>query len=425
MLQHDAGSDAAAVSMPGHLAGGRSATPSGRVRRLTALSAEDRAALGIWAAAHLALLVLAWASAWAFRSTLSHAPLTSAFERWDAYLLRNIAEYGYFGPHSIPNNAAFFPGYPLVLSAAHLIVRNWVLAELLVPAVAGCFAVVSLTRLAGGRRAVLYLVTAPAAVFLMVGYSEALFLALAVPAWHAASRGRWWRAALLAGLAGLVRPDALFLIPALVMMALTSSVQREQRAGPEHALDAGSKADTGRQGPLRRLSEALRLRWANAAIACAALLGPAVYEVYLRIHTGSWMAWSHALRTGWDLHLSTPAQALRTTWWAAFRHAFSASTAFEFQLELGVMAAILVAALAFAGTRRWPEAVYCGLAVVALGTSTWYQTAPRTLLLLFPVWVALSRLGQRWPGIRYAYLAVSTPIAVVLGMLYLSGQWAG
>jgi hypothetical protein len=417
MLQHDAGSDAAALDRPAGPARTRPALPSGHRPRLTALSADDRAALGIWAAAHVALLVLAWASAWAFRSTHAHAPLTGAFEQWDAYLLRNIAEYGYFGRHSIPNNVAFFPGYPVVLSVAHLIVRNWTLAELLVPAVAGCFAVVSLSRLGGGRRATLYLVTAPAAIFLMVGYSEALFLALAVPAWHAAVRGRWWRAALLAGLAGLVRPDALFLIPALAVMALTGSYRPHQ--GPGGELDADSlPADSRQRVPVRA-------RLASAATACTALAGPAAYEIYLRVHTGSWMAWSHSLQAGWDLHQVTPAQALRTTWWAAFRHPFSASIAFEFQLELGVMAVMLVAALAFAAARRWPEAVYCGLAVVALGTSTWYQTAPRTLLLLFPVWVALARLGERWPGIRYAYLAVSTPIAVVLGMLYLSGMWAG
>ncbi|HXB47491.1 MAG TPA: hypothetical protein VNW50_06970 [Streptosporangiaceae bacterium] len=419
MLQHDASSDASTAYRPGVLARMRPAASSRGRGPLIALSAEDRAALGIWAMAHLALLVMAWASAWAFRSARAHAPLTGAFEHWDAYLLRNIAEHGYFGAHSIPNNAAFFPGYPAVLSVVHLIVRNWTLAELAVPAVAGCFAVVSLARLGGGRRATLYLVTAPAAIFLMVGYSEALFLALAAPAWHAAIRGRWWRAALLAGLAGLIRPDGLFLIPALAVMALTGSSRRDALSGPGGQLDAASQPAYGRP------RVPVRLRLADAVVACTALAGPAAYEVYLRVHTGSWMAWSNALRSGWELHLNSPAQALRTTWWAAFRHPFSASTAFEFQLELGVMAVMLVAAMAFAGTRRWPEAVYCGLAVVALGTSTWYQTAPRTLLVLIPVWVALARLGERWPGIRYAYLAVSAPIAVVLGMLYLSGGWAG
>src|ERR1700739_5142161 len=154
MLPHDASSDASAVSRRGVGARRRRAVPS-RHPRLAALSGEDRAALGIWAVAHLALLVLAWASAWAFRSTPAHAPLTGAFEHWDASLLRNIAAYGYFGRHSIPNNTAFFPGYPVVLSAAHLIVRNWTLAELAVPAVAGCFAVVSPARprRGGGRAA--------------------------------------------------------------------------------------------------------------------------------------------------------------------------------------------------------------------------------------------------------------------------------
>ena len=425
MLQHDASSDASAAYRPG--VGARlwpAASPSHRLRP-AALSAEDRAALGIWAAAHLALLVLAWASAWAFRGTRAHAPLTGAFEHWDAYLLRNIAEYGYFGPHTLPNNAAFFPGYPAVLSVAHLIVRNWTLAELVVPAVAGCFAVVSLARLGGGRRATLYLVTAPAAIFLMVGYSETLFLALAAPAWHAAIRGRWWRAALLAGLAGLVRPDVLFLIPALAVLALTGSSRPDELSGPASQQGADRRIATDSQPADRGSSVPVRLRLANAVVACTALAGPAAYEVYLRVHTGSWMAWSNALRRGWDLQLTAPAQALRTTWWAAFRHPFSASTAFEFQLELGVVAVMLAAAVAFAATRRWPEAVYCGLAVVAVGTSTWYQTAPRTLLVLFPVWIALARLGERWPGIRYTYLAVSAPIAVVLGMLFLSGRWAG
>jgi hypothetical protein len=226
----------------------------------------------------------------------------------------------------------------------------------------------------------------------MVGYTECLFLAFAIPAWHAAARGRWWRAALLAGLSGLVRPDALFLIPALAVMALT---------GPR-----GS-------------------RLANAAKACCALAGPAAYEIYLTVHTGTWEAWAKAYQAGWDLHLVTPVQALKTTWWAAFRHPFSAAYAFEFQLELATMAAIVLVTLAFLWWHRWPEAVYCGLAALALGTQTWYQGCPRTLLVLFPVWIALARLDAPRTWVRYVYLSVSAPLAVVVGLLFLSYQWAG
>jgi hypothetical protein len=356
------------------------------------MSPDDRASLGMWAAAHAALFVLAWAAAWVYRPTSSHASLTGVFEHWDAALLRNIAQYGYFSPHSTANNAVFFPGYPLTLAAVHPMLRNWVLAELVVSGVAGCFVVVSLSRLARCRRAVLYLLTAPAAIFLTVGYTECLFLAFAIPAWHAASRGRWWHAGLLAGLSGLVRPDALFMIPALAMMALT-----------------------GPRGP----------RLANVGKACCALAGPGAYEIYLTVRTGTWDAWAKAQQAGWDMHMVTPIQALKTTWWAAFRHPFSAADAFEFQLELAAMAAMLLATLAFLCRRRWPEAMYCGLATLALGTQTWYQACPRTLLVLFPAWIALAGIEVRRPWFRYVYLSMSAPVAAVVGLLFLTYQWAG
>jgi hypothetical protein len=346
----------------------------------------------MWAAVHLALFVLAWAAAWVYRTTPDHAPLTGVFQHWDANILQNVAQYGYFSPHSVANSTIMFPGYPLTLAAVHLILRNWVLSELVVSGVAGCFAVVSLSRLAGGRRAVLYLLTMPAAIFLTVGYTECLFLAFAIPAWHAATRGQWWRAALLAGLAGLVRPDAVFLIPALTVMALT---------GPRG----------------QRLLSAVKIYYA--------VVGPVAYEIYLTVRTGTWNAWFKVQQAGWDLHLVTPLQALKTTWWAAFQHPFSAAYSFEFQLELAAMAATVLATLAFLWRRRWPEAVYCGLAMLALGTQTWYQAVPRTLLVLFPVYIALASLDARHPWVRYVYLGVCAPLAAVLGLMFLAYQWAG
>jgi hypothetical protein len=89
------------------------------------------------------------------------------------------------------------------------------------------------------------------------------------------------------------------------------------------------------------------------------------------------------------------------------------------------MFVMVVAVLAFLYAGRWPEATYCAVALTALGTSTWFETGPRTLLVLFPIWIALAALEKRRPWLRYAYFGVSAPLAVVLAMLYLSGQWAG
>lgn len=358
------------------------------------LSSTDRNVLGLWCLAHISLLVFAYAAAWVLQAGTAHAPLTGGFEHWDAVLLQSVARYGYFGGAdgtvAHPNQVAFFPGYPLVLAAVHLVVRDWIASELLVSFAAGAVAMLALGRIAENGRAAVYLLAAPAAVFLMVGYSEPLFLAFALPAWLAARRGAWWRAGALGFLAAATRPDGLFLLAALGVMAL---------AGPRG----------------QRLRSLLRLG--------PAALAPAAYELYLRVTTGRWNAWMLAQQAGWDLHPVTPLQAYKTTWWAAFRHPFSAEYAFMSQLEIWAMLAGLALTAVLLAKRMWPEAVYVGLTFTALATETWYQTVPRSLLVAFPLYVLLARTRHRWLG--PLYLAVSAPLAAVLALMYLGGQWAG
>ena len=91
MLQDDVG-ETASAGLPAVATPQAVRAAATTRRRLLSLDAADRTALGVWAAAYLSLLTLAWAAAWAFRATPQHAPLTGAFERWDAVLLRNIAK---------------------------------------------------------------------------------------------------------------------------------------------------------------------------------------------------------------------------------------------------------------------------------------------------------------------------------------------
>ena len=53
------------------------------------------------------------------------------------------------------------------------------------------------------------------------------------------------------------------------------------------------------------------------------------------------------------------------------------------------------------------------------------QVGPRTLLVLFPAWIALAGLDARRTWVRYVYLSVSAPLAAVIGLLFPSDQWAG
>lgn len=107
----------------------------------------------MWGLANVALLVLGWAAAWIGQAGKTHAPLGGVFEQWDAVILRGIAAHGYFGPHADPHAVAFFPGYPLALAAVHAVVRDWVLAELLLSGVAGAVALLALRRAAGASSA--------------------------------------------------------------------------------------------------------------------------------------------------------------------------------------------------------------------------------------------------------------------------------
>lgn len=47
--------------------------------------------------------------------------------------------------------------------------------------------------------------------------------------------------------------------------------------------------------------------------------------------------------------------------------------------------------------RRWPEAVYVGIGLWALGASYWHLSIPRTSLLWWPLWTGLepaARVGE-------------------------------
>lgn len=357
------------------------------------LSRTDRSAIGVTIGAHAALAIIAYSSSWIQGKNNSHQALTGAYQQWDANLYVNYAQHGLFSGASSPNNAAFLPGYPILLAFVHLFVRNWLDSALLLSLIAGCAAAVVLNRMAGSTRAGLFLFTAPAAVFLTVGYSESVFLAFAAGAWYAAQHGEWSLARLLAGLAGLTRIEGLALVPALILLALTQP------------------------GGARRLSA--------ASSAAAAAAGPFLYALYLRRATGSWTAWQAANRKGWNLWTDWPWIAIRDTWRGAFEyHDGSGAYAWAFQLEgvCTIAAALLVVALLV--RRAWPEAFCCALVLASMVFVNSQQGADRGLLICFPLYPLLARAADRRPWIGTAYLWASAPIAVILAYLYTAGSWA-
>lgn len=374
-------------------------------RALARLSTEDRQALGTWAVSRLGMLVLAMTTGWLFYRTSGDVkdvtPFLDRWMNWDAYHFRAIAEVWYEGrPTGVPLEA-FFPGFPFTLWVLDALPGvDAILAGLVVSAVAGAVAMVALRRLGDlelgpghGNRAVLLLVLAPPAVFLAAPYTEALFLGLAIPCWLAARRGHWPLAALLCAGASTTRVSGLFLGAALVVEFLTSR-HRDWRKAPWLALSFTT---------------------------------PALYMAYLWHKTGDPLRWLHAQEEGWYRTFTWPWQTLQNTWDGAFaRPDFSPDYGWQFRAEIIAVAVGVALTAGLLVWRRWGEATWIGLQLVAFTTSYWFFSVPRSTLLWWPLWLALAAITLRWRWTFWVYLGVAAPVMAVWATAYLAGGvWTG
>jgi len=373
-----------------------------RPRRTGWPQRDDMASLAVWSASRVAVALLSVGGAW----LLSGAQASSVegflrrWDRWDVGLFRKVAEFGYEGRpehYADVGVEAFFPGAPVVLRAVHLVVPDWTAAGLVMSLVAGGFASVALGRLAAlehapPSRAVLYLVLSPYAVFLFAGYSEALFLALALWGWLAARQERWLAAGLLVAGAASVRVSGVFLACGLVVHHLVV-----------------------RRGRVR----------ADAAPLLAPFAAVAAYFAYLWAVTGDPWRWFRAQEAGWGRRTTPPWEALTTTVRAGLDGAQGAEYAWSFRAEVLAVAVGLVLTVVLVRRRSWGEATYVGLSVGALATSTYYLSVGRATLLWWPLFVLLAVAAVRRPWLHTAYLALSAPVMALLVLTFTSGRWVG
>ncbi len=202
---------------------------------------DARAALVPWALARvvvggsLALARFSWHNVGARPRPV---PLGQGFFAWDAAYYRSIAEHGY---SAADGSLRFFPLVPLIARVVGWVTGDAV-ALLLVVNVAALVLAVLLARLTrletnddGAVDRVLWLVAlAPPAAVLVLGYAEAVFMALSVAAFICLRRRRWPAGAVAGFLAGLARPLGALLAPAALIelgRGWRDSSTRERIAG--------------------------------------------------------------------------------------------------------------------------------------------------------------------------------------------------
>jgi len=318
---------------------------------------------------------------------------------WDHFESRwyaDIARGGYVGEGVYQYNTAYFPATALVMRLGLLLGFAPAATGMALSLVAGGFAAVALGRLAASIGAspvwtVLAWVSAPTVVFLTAPWSEALFSAFALWAWWFAKQGRWWWAGLLAAGAAFTRINGLFLTVGLVAVWWFG----QQR---------------GTRNPRSLLPLALPL---------VVLAG---HATYLWSITGRWNEWRAVQSEFWGRQLVDPVTAFVNSWNLIFEFV-PGTISSRFIAEIAAVLIILIGIALLLRQRLWAETIYVFVTLAALATSTYYYSVPRTLTILFPLWMILGLLLTRYIWLRWVYLVATIPFTAVVTVLFVDGQW--
>lgn len=364
---------------------------------------RDLQALVVWfAALAVTWTVLLTMSALA-GDGLDPMALASRWARWDFIHFSDIARLGYLPAPGTASTAApltaFFPAFPELLAAGRLIGLPVTATGLVVSALAGAVATVFIARLGELRRpgsgviVAAVFVFSPMSIFLFAPYTEALFLAFAIPAWYLATRNRWLPASLLAAGAGLTRISGVFLVIALFVLWCTQTYRTRT--------------------PLRKAIP--RVAW--LAVPTLAVLG---WMLVLFLMTGEPLEYLHAQQY-WGRSFTDPISAIVTTWTGYVpspEHWMRGAEIAAFLVGVFTLVLMLL-------RRRFGEATWLGINVAALGTSTYLYSVPRSGLLWWPLWLEIGALLERRRWMLWIWFPLSAAAMVIWDYTFFSGQWAG
>jgi hypothetical protein len=365
-------------------------------------------ALPIWLASRIAVGLAGLAGAWVLqgRDARDVPSWLGLWQHWDADLFVKVARFGWPPTTAYPDRTEVdFPAMPLLMRAVYFVTHNWTASAMLVSLVAGGIAACAVYHLAAredgpeaGRRAVLYLVCFPYAVFLFAGYSEALFLAFATTAWVYARKRSWMAASLLCAGAAATRILGLCLAAGLVV----EYVVTEARAGGVRAV----------------------FRPAMLWLATP-LLPVAAFVVYLHHRTGAWDAYQDAQEAGWHRHTASIREGFTATLRAARNPDQLGYYAWSWRAEIAavLLGVLLLIVLVYLG--HYGEAVYVGTATYLLAAQNYYASSVRAALVWFPLYLVLAKITVRREWLHYFVVAITAPLMFVFVLTFSQGGWVG
>jgi Gpi18-like mannosyltransferase len=149
--------------------------------------------------------------------------IISLWNRWDAPHYIDIAKNGYTNVGERRFFIVFMPLYPFLIRLLATFIGNYEASALLISNLASIFACFYLYKLAKidyshntALKSVFYFSIFPTAYFLIVGYTESLFLLLTIGCFYYARKAKWLSAGVLGMLASATRITGLVLLPSLL-----------------------------------------------------------------------------------------------------------------------------------------------------------------------------------------------------------------
>jgi len=316
------------------------------------------------------------------------------WDQWDFGYYRKIAEFGYgAGDGSL----ALYPLFPWSMRLVAYVTRSYLVAGLLISAIACIIAAIALRRLVQldypasvAMRSVWFFLIFPTAYFLHVPYSESLFIALALTCLMAARTGRWWIAGVLGAFCWMTRGVGVVLVPALAAEA------------------------TQQYYATRRWD----WRWVWIAIV------PAGFAVYLLINwhvTGNAFAFFQTRRVSFHQSFALPSVGIRLAIQADY------PTPEETEM-MGVQQLIFVAlgfvCMIFSWFKLRPVyAVWMTAMWFLVSSVDFLLCVPRYTLAMFPIFILFALLGRNrfWSGVITVW---SLLFFVLFAVLFARGELA-
>lgn len=320
------------------------------------------------------------------------------WNRWDALSYLKLAQQGYSAVGELRPALVFYPLYPWLIRLVAYLTRDFLLSAFLISTVASLIAGLLLFRLIAldhsaklAERTVWFLFIFPTSYFLHIGYTESLFLALALGCLLAARRQDWPLAGFLGAFACMARGPGIVLIPTLVVEALCQ--YRAMRRW---------------QWPWLWIGEA----------ACG-------FGVYLWLNnylTGDPFAFMQIRREHYYISMTWP--------WVGLSQAIGRLSLNPAAAEMSGMQELIFTALGLAGLiAAWVKlrptySVWMTLNWLLVTSVTFIASVPRYTLVLFPLHLLLARMEAASRFWEVVLTVWSLLYLALFSSAFVRGYWA-